>query len=166
MRKLASVSFVIIVLLSAVFGVLFYQISDLQNRNSNLQNQITQLENEKNELENHTRDLEAYVNNVSNANQVKITKMSIAFTQMLLSFVDVTVKNFGTSDVDGLNLTLTNDSGDNMTITLPIGIIHAGEEKHINEGIEHRFFQWSNTFFATIMFDDITLDEYEYDKYW
>ena len=57
MNKLVPVLAVIIILLSGVCGVLFYQISDMQSQNSDLQKQIGQLENQTSKLEDQIDEL-------------------------------------------------------------------------------------------------------------
>ena len=78
----------------------------------------------------------------------------------------LTLQNFGTSDVDGLNLTLKNDAGVYLCMPVSIGLIHAGEEKNVRINLETNLFSWSDTFFATLMFDSLILNEYVYDRDW
>ena len=101
MNKLAAVSSIIIILLSAVCGVLVYQIGDVQtqisdlenqnivlegqvseyqNQTSQLENQITELETQLDDLEaqnlelqNHTGELESQLSALENATLVQIT---------------------------------------------------------------------------------------------
>ena len=164
MKKLVAVLGIVIVLLSSVCGILCYQlgyqISDMQSQNSALQNQLSQLENQTSELGKQLDDLEDenIQRRASDASQVKITGMSMHYTQMPGSPIDVTVKNFGASDVDGLNLILTTNAGDNHSITVPIGFIYGGEEKTVNKGMYHTFYQESDTIFAALMLGENILD--------
>lgn len=172
MNKLVAVLVIAVILLSFICGILFYQISDLQSQNSDLPDQICQLENQVSELEtqlgdleqqnielqNQTSALEECLNKASNANLVTITGMKWYYSLMLYYPIDITVQNFGTSDVDGLKLIITTDSGDDQFREIPVGLLKAGETKVINEQFVHTFYQGSDFVFATLMIDELILD--------
>ena len=54
MNKLVAVLIIVIILLGSVCGVLFYQISNMQNQISNLENQTSVLEGQIGEYQNQT----------------------------------------------------------------------------------------------------------------
>ena len=68
MNKLVAVLCVVIVLLSAMCGFLFYQISDVQNQNNILQNQMSQLEKLTIKHENQIRDIESQLSSIATQN--------------------------------------------------------------------------------------------------
>ena len=79
MNKLVAVLAIIIVVLSAVCGALFYQISGLQSE-SDLQNQIGQLENKMDDLESQINALEVY--NSELKENVSDLESNLTFLQM------------------------------------------------------------------------------------
>ena len=168
MNKMVAVSGIIIILLSTVCGVLFYQIGDMQSQNSELQNEMEQLENQVSELElenlelqNQIDELEAYIKKISSAILVQITEFTV-IDQEYVGFVfyegnvTVTVQNFGTSDVDGLTLWIkdtTVEGGLNETIQL--GTLKVGEPQTIKVKLR---WDLQRDLVATVMLDDMYLD--------
>ena len=61
MNKITAVLGIVIILLSAVCGILYYQIGDMPNQNSDLQNQIGEYQNQIGQLENQIDDLEKQI---------------------------------------------------------------------------------------------------------
>jgi hypothetical protein len=158
MNKLVAVLGIIIISLSFVCGIFYYQIGDMQSQNSELQNQIGQLENQVSELE-------AQLSNVSSASQlVRITGIEITGSGMVgwpayVANLNVTIQNFESSDVEGLCLTTSHISGHEDTVfTVSIELIPAEEVIYVRTNVG-----WSITmepnFVATLTLNDIILDK-------
>ena len=58
MNKINAILGIVIILLSGVCGISYYQISDIQSQNSELQSEISQLEERNNELELENHELQ------------------------------------------------------------------------------------------------------------
>jgi type II secretory pathway pseudopilin PulG len=189
-NKLVAVLAIVIILLSSVCGILYYQIDDLQSQNSERQNQIGQLENQTDELEsqlaelelenlelqNQTGELEAALNALENATvMVKITGFEIAGAtlspdgQGYYSSAEVTLQNFGITDVEGLvlwvNYTAPIEIGpDNIDYYMKrvqLGLVHAGETRNATVDVVW-WAAYGKKFVASLMLDDIVLDESVY----
>ena len=192
MKLVAGLSFVII-LLSAICGVLYYQISEVQsqigdlenqtsvlerqvseyeNQTGQLENQISELETQLDDLEaqnlellNQTSALEAKLVKVSNASRVRIADTSFNLTAwgtlppVVAGIFSVTVQNFGTNDVDGLNLWVKDSYSGEYFVKRPIGTLKGGEAQNVSSSILLRNTPASG-FVATLMLDDVILDEW------
>lgn len=160
---LKSTVAVLVVLLAISLTLTAFEYSNvlsLQSENSNFQNQITQLETQINELE-------ACLRNVSNARKVYITQFAIAEwnnASGLLGMVvaNVTVQNFGSYDVENLRLSVRHESlWDSPHTGDPVGLLKSGETQKVSV---LAFWQLPSdgeieTFIATLMLDEIILDE-------
>jgi type II secretory pathway pseudopilin PulG len=172
MNKLVAVLAIIIILLSGMCGILYYQIGDMQSQNSELQNQIGQLENQVSELElknlelqNQTSELEAQLSNVSSASQlvriigIEITGSGMVAWPAYVATLNVTIQNFETSDVEGLRLTTSHISGhEDSVFTVSIEFIHAEEVIYVRTNVGWSIAMKPN-FVATLTLDDIILDK-------
>ena len=183
MKKLVAVLSIVIILLSTVCGVLFYQIGVMQSQNSNLQNQIGQLENQISELEtqnlelqNQAGELESQLSALSNATvMVKITGFEITGAMMspdgtaYYSSAKVTLQNFGINDVEGLILwvnytapiEIRPDNIDYYMKRVQLGLVHAGKTKNATVGVIWEA-GYGKKFVASLMLDAIVLDEFVY----
>ena len=190
MNKLVAVLAIVIILLSSVCGILCYQIGDLQSQNNELQNQIGQLENQTNELEsqlaelelenielqNQTGELEAKLGALENATvMVKITGFEITGAmkspdgQGYYSSAEVSLQNFGINDVEGLVLWVNYtapieigpDNVDYYMKRVQLGFVQAGETRNVTVGVVW-WASYGKQFVASLMLDDIVLDEFVY----
>ena len=155
MNKLVAVLGIIIILMSIVCGILYYQIGDIQGQNSELQNQIGQLEKQVSELElenlelqNQTSELEAYINKVSDASQVRITRITYTPTRfikvIIISNVTVTVENFGTNNVSGLSLWVKDMFLGQYFGNVTLGALKGGEAQNVTVSVERHHAEQSN----------------------
>ena len=169
MNKLVAVLGIVIILLCAGCGILCYQIGDMQSQNSDLQNEIGQLENQVSELElenlelqNQTDELKAYINNVSDASQVRITGITFTPTKyvkvIIESNITVTVKNFGTNDVSGLTLWLKDFRSGNYFGEIALETLRAGESQNATVGVRRGIGDYVFAYVTTLMLDDVILD--------
>jgi type II secretory pathway pseudopilin PulG len=151
MNKLVAVLAIIIILLSGMCGILYYQIGYMQSQNSELQNQIGQLE--------------AQLSNFSSASQlVRIIGIEITGSGMIawpayVATLNVTIQNFETSDVEGLRLTTSHISGhEDSVFAVSIELIHAEEVIYVRTNVGWSIAMKPN-FVATLTLDDIILDK-------
>lgn len=72
MNKLVATLGIITILLGSVCGVLFNQISDLENQNNVLEEQADEYQNQIGQLENHTNELEIYYLNMTEQLEMQI----------------------------------------------------------------------------------------------
>ena len=170
MNRLIAVLGIVIILLGAVCGVVYYQISDMQRQNNDLQNHIGQLENQVSELElqnrelqNQTRELENKLDKVSNASLVRITELTVRHwtsSGFELHNFSLTVQNFGINDAEGLNLSVVDASFNYSIDNVQLELLKAGEAKVVEIREYHSFPGWDPHFVATLVLDDIILDEH------
>lgn len=180
MNKLVAVLGVIIILLSAMCGILYYQSGDMQSQNSELQNQISQLENQTSELESQLDDLELQnlelQENISKLEElidfltdgnpiVRITEFTVTGFNPLINVVIqsdafVTVQNFGTTRVEGLTVTFEHPSY-LVNYSVGVGPLEAGEAKNVSHYVNWALGGPNPPYFfvATLKLDDIILDE-------
>ena len=178
MNKLVAVLIIVIILLGSVCGVLFYQISNMQNQISNLENQTSvlegqigeyqnqtgQLENQINELEAQNLELENTLEKVSNASLVQITAFTVTgFRPMVNVVIEsdafVTVQNFGNTTVEGLTVTFESASY-MINFSVGVGRLEAGEAKNVSKDILWALNDGpSFHFVATLKLGDVILDE-------
>jgi type II secretory pathway pseudopilin PulG len=151
MNKLVAVLAIIIILLSGMCGILYYQNGDMQSQNSELQNQIGQLE--------------AQLSNVSSASQlVRIIGIEITGSGMIafpayVATLNVTIQNFENSNVEGLRLTTSHISGhEDSVFTVSIEVIHAEEIIYVRTNVGWSIAMKPN-FVATLTLDDMILDK-------
>jgi hypothetical protein len=185
MNKLVAVLGITIILLSSMCAILFYQINDTQTQNSELenqnstleaqvsdyQNQTEQLENRVSELElqnlelkNQTNELEDLLDKVSDARYVIITEFNINGIYFIggvaaVSYVNITVENFGTNDVNDLKVVINATFGAMYPQSVQLGTIKSGETQKINTSVTWGFQSGTRTFIATLMQDEISLHE-------
>ena len=151
MNKLVAVLAIIIILLSGMCGILYYQIGYMQSQNSELQNQIGQLE--------------AQLSNVSSASQlvriigIEITGSGMVAFPAYVATLNVTIQNFETSDVEGLRLTTSHISGhEDSVFAVSIELIHAEEIIYVRTNVGWSIAMKPN-FVATLTLNDIVLDK-------
>jgi hypothetical protein len=167
LNKLVAVLAIIIISLSFVCGILYYQIGETQTQNNDLQKQLSQLENQVSELESQLSAL-------SNA-MVKITGFEITGAmaspdwKAYASSAKVTLQNFGINDVEGLILwvnytapiEIRPDNIDYYMKRVQLGLVYAGETKNATVGVVW-LARYGKQFVASLMLDDIVLDEFVY----
>ncbi len=156
MNKLMSISVIVVVLLSLVCGILFYQLVVFQNLNNELIDENT-------ELKDRNSNLEHQIEHVTN--RVNITAFTISGFRPVEEWVvwesDVTVKieNFGINDVEGLTLRIVGFGDERLARSLQLDALHVGEEREIDT-----FVQWGygsyGTSVATLLLNDLVLDAY------
>lgn len=170
MKKIVAFFCIIIIFLSIMCGLLFYEIGDVTSQNSNLQNKVAQLERQVSELEldnielqNQIDELDAYIQKISSASLVQITEFNLTGSPVLApaggwtSDAIVTVKNFGTSAIDGLKL-VVNSTGDMTPQERQIDLLDAGEDRTVTIDVFWGMFDYEDVFVATLMLDNVILD--------
>jgi uncharacterized protein YxeA len=155
MNKLVSVLAIAVIILGIISGFLFYQLNAIQSQNNELRSQNTEL--------NRNSELENQISQVSN--KVNITEFSISGLRAYEEFViwesDVYVKiqNLGINDLEGLTLEIVGFGDERLAESLQVDTLHFGEEKEI---YTHAYWAYGSegTSVATLMLDDVVLDEY------
>jgi hypothetical protein len=126
-----------------------YKIDSLEAQNLELQNQKTVLE----------RELEVKSTNLVRITEFNVTRMNFIGGLAALSYVNITVENFGTNDVDGLVIHVDPVDKERVNAGVQVGLLKSGEAQTINTEIIWGFQSEIRTFVATLMLDDVILQE-------
>ena len=127
-----------------------------------MKNQIDELELENLELQNQTLELESLIAKFTN--RVNITEFSVwGFTPCvgvtISSHVNVTIQNLGINNVEGLTLRIVVQGDEHLGKTFQINNLQVGQKHNIKTDVFWSL-DWSGASVATLMLDDLILDEY------
>ena len=163
MNKLVAVLGIVIILLSAVCGILYYQIGDMQSQNSDLQNQIGQLENQVSELESQLDETETQLGNVTFAKITGLTTFGFDpwGGTAIFTTANVTVENLASGRLFGSELWIKHTSMDDYGNRMELEPLDAGETRTVSIAVIYNSGEEGN-FVATLKLDGIILDEYTY----
>ena len=169
--ELVAVFVIIIISLSVVCGILFYQNNDFrnqisvlegqldecQNQTSEMKNQIDELEQQNLELQNQNLELESLIDKFTN--RVNITKFSSSGMNPIVgvtfhSLANVTIQNFGINDVEDLTLII---SPEDINGKINIDVIRPGETQIVSTDY---YWNLGSNITVTLKLGETILDEY------
>lgn len=147
------------------------QISELQNQNSELRDdtselrsQITELQNQNSNLQDEVNELKTKLSNYTD--WVEITNVTIEPGNPIcgltyISYVNVTVENFGLNNVEGLKLSIQHTSLKDLPVPeiFTLDVLRPGEKRKIQGYFEWILGQKGEVIF-TLKADNITLNEH------
>ena len=179
MKLVAGLSFVII-LLGSVCGVLYYQISDLENQNDVLLGQVCEYQSHVDELEVQIDALESQIDVLQNSgleNQTDFSNqsdVSESENQTLANIVDVvfinstavrvTVENYGTNDADRLYVSVRYNSSFSHPSVAHLDLLAAGERQAVNCGTGYGIKGENAELIVTLKLDGTELNDKELDE--
>jgi predicted PurR-regulated permease PerM len=158
---------ILVIALSAATWLVHTQISELQNRIGELEDQNNALQTQVSELQNQNSVLQDKLNKTYEASPVHITSVKkIGWAPLggltIASKVNVTVQNYGFTDLSGLTLTVRlvdNNTEVGNGYVQRIDRLRAGESREFSGNI---FYGLGSSFEieSRVKVGDVVLDEY------